>query len=71
MTAKRGAQFVRNTGGTEQLAETLREAVAQTEPHQIHVSFCGPKGLLHKVYELMAINRIPKANLHFELFEFR
>lgn len=71
ITAKRGAQFVRNTGGTEQLAETLREAVAQTKPHQIHVSFCGPKGLLHKVYELMAINRIPKANLHFELFEFR
>ena len=71
MTAMRGAQFVRNTGGTEQLAETLREAVAQTKPQQVHVSFCGPKGLLCKVYELMEINRIPKANLHFELFEFR
>ncbi|MBT9300158.1 ferredoxin reductase family protein [Pseudomonas sp. TAE6080] len=71
MTAMRGVQFVRNTGGTEQLAETLREAAAQTEPHKIQVSFCGPKGLLAKVYELMEINRIPKANLQFELFEFR
>lgn len=71
MTAMRGVQFVRNTGGTEQLAETLREAAAQTEPHKIQVSFCGPKGLLAEVYELMEINRIPKANLQFELFEFR
>ena len=71
MTKMRGAQFVRNVGGIEQLAETLRQAVAQTKPHKIHVSFCGPKGLLAKVHELMDINRIPKANLHFELFEFR
>ncbi len=71
MTKMRGAQFVRNVGGIEQLAETLRQAVAQTEPHKIHVSFCGPKGLLIKVHDLMDINRIPKANLHFELFEFR
>jgi len=71
MTKMRGAQFVRNVGGIEQLAETLRQAVAQTKPRKIHVSFCGPKGLLAKVHELMDINRIPKANLHFELFEFR
>nr|WP_283099540.1 ferredoxin reductase family protein [Pseudomonas sp. MWU15-20650] len=71
MAKTRGAQFVGNTGGTEQLAETLRQATVTTQPHKIHVSFCGPKGLLTKVHELMEINRIPKANLHFELFEFR
>ncbi|WP_426201098.1 ferredoxin reductase family protein [Pseudomonas sp. TWP3-1] len=71
MTERRGAQFVRNVGGIEQLAETIGQAVTQTEPRKIHISFCGPKGLLTKVHELMDINRIPKANLHFEVFEFR
>lgn len=71
MTKMRGAQFVRNVGGIEPLAETFRQAVIQTQPYKIHVSFCGPKGLLVKVQELMDINRIPKANLHFERFEFR
>lgn len=71
MTKLRGAQFVSNPGGVEQLAETLRQAVAQTEPRKVHVSFCGPKGLLDKVRELMRAHSIPTANLHTELFEFR
>ena len=71
MAKQRGAQFVSNTSGLEPLAETLREAVAQTEPHKIQVSFCGPKGLLAKVREMMTANRIPQTNLHTELFEFR
>ncbi|MDD2047060.1 ferredoxin reductase family protein [Pseudomonas putida] len=71
MAQARGAQFVANPGGIEQLTETLRQAVAQTNPNSIHVSFCGPKGLLATVQELMELNRIPKANLHFELFDFR
>ncbi|MGV8842805.1 MAG: hypothetical protein ACOH2I_06115 [Pseudomonas sp.] len=53
------------------MAETLLKAVAQTEPHKVQVSFCGPKGLLAKVREMMTANRIPQANLHTELFEFR
>ncbi|WP_350616871.1 ferredoxin reductase family protein [Pseudomonas sp. HY7a-MNA-CIBAN-0227] len=71
MAEVRGVQFVGNVGGVEQLAETLRQAVAQTEPHKVQVSFCGPKGLLAQVRELMRAIRIPEANLHIELFEFR
>lgn len=71
MAEVRGAQFVSNSGGLEQLAETLRQAATQTEPRKIHVSFCGPKGLQAKVRELMSANRIPGVNLHTELFEFR
>lgn len=71
MSQQRGVQFVGNTGGLESLAETLRQAVSETKPDQVHVSFCGPKGLLAKVSEMMAANQIPAANLHTELFEFR
>ncbi|WP_426139157.1 hypothetical protein [Pseudomonas sp. DWP3-1-2] len=71
MAERHAARFVHNVGGNGKLAETLRQAAAQTRPHKVHVSFCGPKGLLTKVHELMEINRTPKANLHFERFEFR
>ncbi|VVQ29214.1 Dihydroorotate dehydrogenase B (NAD(+)), electron transfer subunit [Pseudomonas fluorescens] len=71
MAEVRGVKFVGNAGGVDQLAETLRQAVVQAEPHKVHVSFCGPKGLLAQVRELMRASRIPEANLHIELFEFR
>ena len=71
MAQERGMKFVGNAGGVEKLADTLREAVVQAEPNKVHVSFCGPKGLLTQVRELMRISRIPEANLHVELFEFR
>ncbi|MNG20578.1 hypothetical protein D3C84_1048420 [compost metagenome] len=71
MAKKRGAEFVTNVGGIEPMAETLRQAVAERNPDNVHVSFCGPKALLAKVRELMDMNRIPQANLHVELFDFR
>lgn len=71
MARLRGAQFVSNAGGLDHLADALRQAVTETEPHKVHVSFCGPKGLLVKVRELMTALRIPAANLHSERFEFR
>lgn len=71
MAQERGMQFVANSSGTGQLADTLHQAVAQTPPEQLHISFCGPKGLLERVRELMHECGIPPTNLHVELFEFR
>ncbi|WP_219063967.1 ferric reductase-like transmembrane domain-containing protein [Pseudomonas sp. UMAB-08] len=71
MAEKRGVEFVGNGGGADQLAETVRQAATQTDPAQIHVSFCGPKGLMSRVRELMRESGIPEGNLHYEFFEFR
>lgn len=71
MAQARGVGFVANSGGVEPLAQTLKRAAAETDPAQIQVSFCGPKGLLGRVRELMHECRIPEANLHYEFFEFR
>ena len=71
MAADRGMKFVSNTSGIEQIADTLDQAVTQTEPHKVQVSFCGPKGLLVKVREMMSAKGIPQTNLQTELFEFR
>ena len=68
---QRGVAFVANSGGTEQLAEHLRQALNHTSPAAVHVSFCGPKGLLLRVRELMRECGVPEKNLHVELFEFR
>ncbi len=71
MAQARGVGFVANSAGIEPLAQTLKRAAAETEPAQIQVSFCGPKGLLGRVRELMRECRIPEGNLHYEFFEFR
>ncbi|NBF02087.1 oxidoreductase [Pseudomonas sp. Fl5BN2] len=71
MAQARGVDFVANSGGTESLAQTLRRTAAQTDPQQIQISFCGPKGLLGQVRELMNECKIPEGNLHYEFFEFR
>ncbi len=71
MATLRGAHFVSNPSGMESIAEVLGQAVANTEPHKVHVSFCGPQGLLVKVRQLMISHQIPQQNLHSELFDFR
>ncbi|WP_025127457.1 ferric reductase-like transmembrane domain-containing protein [Pseudomonas sp. PH1b] len=71
MAQARGATFVGNSGGVEALAQTLKRAAAETDPKEIQISFCGPKGLLGRVRELMSECRIPEGNLHYEFFEFR
>ncbi|WP_341304864.1 ferredoxin reductase family protein [Pseudomonas sp. TMP25] len=71
MAEQRGVRFIGNPGGLDALVDSLHHAVGRTEPANVHVSFCGPKGLLLKVRELMTAQHIPRANLHIELFEFR
>lgn len=71
MAQERGVQFVANSAGIGQLTDTLRQALTQTRPEHLHISFCGPKGLLERVRELMHEFGIPPKNLHVELFEFR
>lgn len=68
---QRGVQFMANSGGTEQLADHLRQLLTHTAPESVHISFCGPKGLLQRVRELMREHGVPAQNLHVELFEFR
>lgn len=68
MAEERGVKFVGNGGGVDQLAETLRQAATQTDPTRIQVNFCGPKGLMSRVRELMRENGIPEGNLHYEFF---
>jgi len=71
LTEERGVHFVGNGGGADRLGDTLRRVAGETDPRQIHISFCGPKGLLARVRELMRECAIPEGNLHYELFEFR
>nr|WP_252190492.1 hypothetical protein [Pseudomonas lundensis] len=68
---QRGVQFMANSGGTAQLADHLRQLLTHTAPESVHISFCGPKGLLQRVRELMREHGVPAQNLHVELFEFR
>ena len=71
MAEERSAEFVGDDSSADKLAEPLRSVSGETDPGQIQISFCGPKGLLVKVRELMNAHRIPPANLHSERFEFR
>lgn len=57
--------------GSRDLENTLAQAVQTTDPAHIHISFCGPKGLLKHVKNLMNTYGIPAKNIHYELFEFR
>ena len=71
MAEERGAEFVGHDSSADKLAETLRRVAGETDPGQIQISFCGPKGLLAQVKELMREHRIPEGNLRYEFFEFR
>lgn len=63
--------LIPNPSGSDNLAKAIHEAATETDPSSIHISFCGPKGLLAHVKELMSDAKIPKKNIHYELFEFR
>lgn len=71
MAEERSAEFVGHDSSADKLAETLRKVSRETDPEQIQISFCGPKGLLAQVKELMREQRIPERNLRYEFFEFR
>ena len=71
MTDQSGVRFVATPSGSDSLAETIRQAASKSDPKQVQISFCGPKGLLQKVQALMKENGIPAKNIHYECFDFR
>lgn len=71
MTDKTGVQFVANPSGSKALAETIYQVASEVDPKYVQISFCGPKGLLKRVQELMKENGIPAKNMHYEFFDFR
>lgn len=71
MTDQSGAEFVANPSGSDALVDTIRQTSNEVSPEDIQISFCGPKGLLQKVEEVMKENSIPANNIHYEFFDFR
>jgi predicted ferric reductase len=71
ITDQSEVQLVANPSGSDAMAETIRRAASDVDPKQVQISFCGPKGLLQKVRELMKENGIPAKNIHYEFFDFR
>ncbi|AZC50587.1 MULTISPECIES: ferredoxin reductase family protein [Pseudomonas] len=71
LAEERGVDFIGHTDGADRLGETLKRLASETDPQQIQISFCGPKGLLARVKALMREHAIPERNLHYEFFEFR
>ena len=71
ITEQSGVQLVANPSGSDAMANTIRQAASEVDPKSIQISFCGPKGLLKRVQELMKENGIPAQNIHYEFFDFR
>ena len=71
ITVQSGVQLVSNPSGSNAMAETIRKAASEVDQKSIQISFCGPKGLLKKVQELMKENSISAKNIHYEFFDFR
>ena len=71
MTEQSGVRLVPNPSGADALSEAIRQAAMEVDPKRVQISFCGPKGLLQRVQELMKKNNIPANNIHYEFFEFR
>ncbi|OLF54122.1 ferric reductase-like transmembrane domain-containing protein [Pseudomonas chlororaphis] len=71
LAEERGVDFIGHTDGAERLGDTLKRLAGDTDPRQVQISFCGPKGLLERVKASMRDCAIPERNLHYELFEFR
>ncbi len=73
MAQQRGAELVPVPDGPASPAfrQRFSEIAGETEPAEVEVSFCGPKGLLSKVQGQMRENGIPESNLRHEYFEFR
>ncbi|WP_182407495.1 ferric reductase-like transmembrane domain-containing protein [Psychrobacter sp. GP33] len=71
ITDQSGVQLVANPSGSDAMTNTIRQAASEVDPKSIQISFCGPKGLLKRVQELMKENGIPAKNIHYEFFDFR
>ena len=64
-------QVIPNPSGSANLTETINKAAAEVDPSSVHICFCGPKGLLAHIKDLMKGAGIPLKNIHYEIFEFR
>lgn len=71
IAADSGVRFIPNPSNSDALEATIRQVVTEVDPQQVQICFCGPKGLLKRVKELMQENGIPTKNIRYEFFEFR
>jgi predicted ferric reductase len=73
MAQQRRAEFVPIHDGpmSPEFARRFAQIAREAGSDQVNVSFCGPKGLLRRIQQVMRENGIPEANLHYEYFEFR
>jgi predicted ferric reductase len=73
LARERGAQFLAVSGGpmSSEFVQRFAEIARAAAPTDVNVSFCGPKGLLQRVKDLMRENDIPDSNIQYEYFEFR
>lgn len=73
LVADHGASFTAVAAGpaSTELADQLEKITASTDPRDVVVSFCGPKGLLDRVRAQLREVGIPESNLRYEHFEFR
>ncbi len=70
---RRSAEFVPVPDGptSETFMQRFAAIVRESGASDVKVSFCGPKGLLKHVRQIMREHGVPSANLRFEHFEFR
>ncbi|NYT78393.1 ferredoxin reductase family protein [Alcaligenaceae bacterium] len=66
-----GVDLVLNPSGGDALETAIAHAATQADPDKVQISFCGPKGLLRHVQDLMKKHNIPTQNIHYEFFDFR
>lgn len=73
LAERRGVQLIPNATGAHdpEFVRRFEEIVREVGPQDVGISFCGPKGLLTAVRELMKRAGVPPQNLHYEYFEFR
>lgn len=73
LATERGMQFVAVPDGPSSpaFAQQLVEIARNAGPASVHVSFCGPGGLLDRVREILGKTGIPDSALRFEYFNFR
>lgn len=73
MARERSAEIVAVANGPKcpEFARRFDEIVRETGSKDVAVSFCGPKGLLERVRQLMRVHGVPQSNLRYEYFEFR
>lgn len=73
MATERGVEFIPCSSGPSnpEFETRFRALVERAGPANVHVRFCGPKGLLAVIRRKMREAGVPESNLRFEYFEFR